>query len=1065
MRKRLLMATVLFLSAGTLAMGAAVGKIAGVVRDASTGDPLPATNVMLEGTTLGAAADTDGNYFILNVPPGDYTVRANIIGYAARAITDVRVNIDRTTTIDFELAQAVVAGEEVVVVAEREAVRMDVSYSQLNIAAETIDDVPVNFRLDDFLESQVGVDQDRSGLTIRGGSGQEIAYYMDGMSLRNERMDRGFSGVSKTSIQEVQLITGTFNAEYGNASSGMVRVATKNPGRRFFVSLESRYSPLLGGDDPDHPGLKHFGPYIFSDDNWWEYGRYAYNGGNPAADKDGDDKADFEGWTAWAEDNKFHDEELTAAEAFKVWQWQHRSEDENGDVLYNDEVLGTVDGLYKSDPTHRKPFNWYGYQGDWVMDLTFGGPVPFTGGKLGFTISHLRENSMYPFQTSTGGLSAYNTNQLKLMYDVTKNMRLTFSGLYQYREAFDTGDPEPRDFMLGARMEGSSYNMRGNNETFSQDADLVPKKMWTQFYNLKWTHTLSPRTFYEVKFSRFHVKYEQIGQSRARNLGDVYQVGPVWLDESPKGWAYKEGDEMDISKLYKLRGERSSDLSQTGTYTIAADITSQITLHHQLKGGFEYILKDIQEMTGYAQNIEYFTDDAYRLGEDGIEGTVDDGSPGDQANWHDYQLYPSTAAAYIQDKIEYRGMIMNLGLRLDMHKPHDDWYDRNDLFYGASAEFWLTHHERYGDNPDTSGYVNHYGLDPDTHPPAQVYLSPRFGISHPIGPESKVFFNYGHFYDLPPHDHMYRFQLGVDEPLEEVGNPWLKMPRTIQYEAGWEQSLFGNYVATISGYYKDLTNGIDVNGRLNCRQGSPRYSINAQGRDTKGVEFSLRKPFGTVTGFINAEYRTRATLEYGWDRIYYPEHSIYRNDPTLTDRLRVVRDKFLNTRAPGNWQLNVNLALHSPREWGPGPEIAGAKLLGWWDISLQHRFRQGSAYTWNPEGLERLEGAYNEREKDYHRTDLHLGKRFSVGGANLVAFLDVSNLLNVKNVNCRDWGHLTSRQDKGSSSDFQKAYMEAIIDEGKRVGDETDDANLMPQRLYHFWEAPRDIWMGIRFDF
>ena len=1065
MKKRFLLATIMFLSAGTLAIGATTGKIAGVVRDAATGDPLAATNVMLEGTTLGAAADMEGNYFILNVPPGDYTIRANIIGYAVLAVTDVRVSIDRTTTIDFELAQSVVAGEEVVVVAEREAVRMDVSYSQLNISAETIADVPVAFRLDDFLESQVGVDQDRQGLTIRGGSGQEIAYYMDGMSLRDERMDRPFSGVSKTSIQEVQLITGTFNAEYGNASSGMVHIATKNPGKRFTVSLESRYSPLIGGDDPDHPGLKHFESYVYSDDNWWEYGRYAFNGGAAAEDKDGIGGADFEGWTAWAADNTVGGETLSAAQAFDVWQWQHRSEDENGDVLYNDEVIGTVDGMYKSDPTHELPFNHYGYQGDMVMDLTFGGPIPFTGGKLGFMFSHLRENSLYPFPTSLGGVSKYNTNQLKLIYDLTRNMKLTLSGLYQDRDVFSTGDPYPSSGIDLARLVGSTYEMRNNNETYNRDSDLVPKNIKTTFLNAKWTHTLSPSTFYEVKLSHHQAIFWQVGNARLRNIGNVYQVGPVWLDEAPKGWAYKQGAGSDILGLYNMRGDRASDLSTAKTYTVAADITSQVTINHQIKAGFEFIYKDLYELSGYTQFMEYYTDDDYRLGADGVEGTADDGLKGDQANWHEVQMYTGLGAAYIQDKIEYKGMIMSLGLRLDMHKPNKDWFDRNDMFYPRGNTYWETHLDRYGDNPDTSGYTNYYGEELDTHPTAQIYLSPRFGISHPMGPQSKVFFNYGHFYDLPPQNYMYRYQLGVDEPMENLGNAWLEMPRTIQFEAGWEQAFLGSYVATISGYYKDLSRGVDDTS-IRPREGSGySYSINTRGRDTKGLELSLRKLFGTFTGFINAEYRTGVDLLYGWDRIYHSESPEYLEDQALTDRLRVVRDPFINTRAPGSLRLKLNLALHSPREWGPGPEIAGAKLLGWWDISLLHRFDQGSAFTWNPDGLQSLQGVYNEREKNYNRTDLNIGKRFSAGGANLVVFLEVSNLLNAKNLNDRNWGRLTSREDRGESKAREIAYMEAIIDEGGRVGDITDDENLMPQRLYYFWEELGDIWMGIRFAF
>lgn len=1098
MRKRLLMSSVLFLSASTFVMAATTGKIAGVVQDAGSGDALPGVNIILAGTSLGAAADADGNYFILNIPPGDYSLQVSAIGYEGQSMTDIRVNIDRTTTINFALQQAAVAGEEVVIISERPLVRHDVAYSQINLGAEVISAVPAIARLDDFLEVQVGVDQDRFGLTIRGNDGKDIAYYMDGMSLRNERMDRGFSQVSKTAIQEVQLTTGTFNAEYGNASAGLVQIVTKNPGNKYFVSLDARYSPLIGGsgDDPDYPGLKHFGPYVFSNNNWWEYGRYDWNEGAPAADKDGDGEADFEGWDKWALDNKFKGNELTAREAFEVWRWRARSEDQNGDILYNGVKFGTLEADYnkehgdaehtKDQPwTHDLPFNHYGYQGDRIVDLTIGGPIPGTAGRLGFVLSHLNESSIYPFATSNGSNLKYNTTQLKLVYNVTGKMTLMASGLFSDVVSFNNGDPEPRSGLDGGRLVGSTYNLsRRNDRIYGQDSRLVPKDILTRFLNLKLTHALSPRTFYEVKLSHFGVKYNQVGNEGIRNLGDLYQVGPVWLDESPKGWSYKDGDSKGILNLYSLRGERSADLSHTDTYSLGVDVVSQMTTHHQVKAGIDIVYKDIYELTGYAQFMRFYTSPDY-IYADGV--TARDRGPGDQANWHDVQVYSTSAAAYVQDKMEFGGMVLMVGLRLDYFKPHKDWFDRNDMFYPRGNNVWDRHYDRYGDNPETGEcpqcpseaeekYENYYGLEPDTHPPAQLYLSPRFGISHPIGPQSKIFFNYGHFYDPPTHDYLYRIQLGIDEPLEELGNPWLKMPRTIQFEAGWEQSFLGSYVATVTGYYKDLTGGLYDGVEVEARASGGKdydYVINGRGKDTRGLEITVRKPFGDwVTGFINAEFRRSVRLDYGLDNIWHPESSQYRDDPLTIDYLRAVESPFQNQRAPGRWLAKANVAFHTPGNYGPGPVIAGTKLLGGLDLSFLHRFQQGASFNWNPDGLENLQGLFNRQVKAYNRTDFHLGKRISVGGADMTFFMDITNLFNVKNVNRvfgsigqGDFNDMTSRQDKGGAKTKFRAYMDAIEDEDKRFGDETDDLNLMPQRIHTFYEEPQDIWIGFQFNF
>lgn len=1076
----MILALVLFWAGFSFA--ATTGKIAGVVKDETTGEPLPGANVVIEGSTMGGSTDLDGNYFIINVPPGTYDVRVSFIGYTSEVVQGVVVRVDRTTTVDFAIGQETIAGQEVTVVAEREVVRMDVSYSQTSLDPAVMEAIPKSFRLDDALESQAGIEQGRLGLEIRGSDYKEIGYFVDGVSFRNERMDQGVSQISTTAIQEVQVLTGGFNAEYGDARAGIVNVVNKQPSQKFFINFEGRMSPLWGGDDPNYPGLKHFGPYIFSNNNWWEYGRYDWNNGQPAADKDGDGEPDFIGWNAWAANNTFHGQKLTAREAFEVMRWQHRSEDQNGNVVYDGKPIGKVDDLYQLPTTHHDPFNWYGYRPDYIGDISIGGPVPFTGGKVGFLVSHIRENSMAPTATSTGGVYAYNTTQAKLIYNINADMKLTINSMYQDMTSFEDGDPEPRDGLTGIRDVGSITVASGNNEVYRKDTNMVPKGIYTTINNITWTHTLSPSTFYEAKITQGRFHYFQIGNVRERETGPVFRVGPVWLDEAPKAWSYQHGDNNDILNLYSLRGERSLDHSTTNTAQFNFDITSQISQNHQIKAGIEYVYKDILERTGYMQNYLFLINESYRNGPDGVWGTDDDGSSGDQANWHDIHVYPWDAAAYVQDRMEYGGMILNLGLRLDLHRPHKDWYDRNDLHFWRSPQYWNVHQRRYGSNVEDiwddeaslaayggPNYVNYYGYEPDTHPGLQAYLSPRLGISHPIGPESKIFFNYGHFYDTVTNDHLYRMQLGVDEPIEELGNPWLRLPRTIQFEVGFEQRLFNDYLITASGYYKDTRDEIN-NTSMRARDGGFSYSTNGIGRDIKGLEVNIEKRYGTyLTGFINTTYRTSKTSNYAYDRLYGEDDQEYKDDPTLTQWLEVTRNPFINSQVPGRWTAKLNLAFHTPQDFGGGPVIGGAKLLGWWDVSLYHRYLQGAPFTWNPDGLQRLQGVYNKRYKDYHRTDLHIEKRFTFAGINAGAFMDVTNLFNVKNLNqytsINNWDNLTSRQDRSEATARQRAYMEALEKEGKRYGDEVSDPTVMPQRLYYFWDIPRDYWLGVRLYF
>ncbi|MDZ7301880.1 MAG: TonB-dependent receptor [candidate division KSB1 bacterium] len=220
------------------------GKIAGKVKDQKTGDSLPGANVMLEGTTRGAVSDLNGDFYIINVPPGTYTLRVNLIGYEPVRLADLRVSVNRTSDVEVKLKQtAVDLAEEVVITAEKVAIKKDQTSSVRNVSSEQIESLPV--------ESVGAVISLQPGVVVghfRGGRMTEVAYLVDGMQV-----DESFGGEGKTVdlepevIQELEVITGTFNAEYGRAMSGVVNAVTKDGGRDFHGSasadLANYYTP------------------------------------------------------------------------------------------------------------------------------------------------------------------------------------------------------------------------------------------------------------------------------------------------------------------------------------------------------------------------------------------------------------------------------------------------------------------------------------------------------------------------------------------------------------------------------------------------------------------------------------------------------------------------------------------------------------------------------------------------------------------------------------------------------------------------------------------------------
>ena len=208
------------------------GKIAGKVIDATTGEPLIGANVIIMGTTLGAATDFNGNYFIINIPPGKYQVKASLVGYNSIITQNVKVSVDQTTSLDFKLHEEAVEMSDVVIVATRPIVQKDLTSTQSNISGDDINMLPLE-DVQAVVNLQAGVVNGH----FRGGRLGEVQYLVDGVSTNDVFTGLPSMQAEVNSIAEVQVITGTFNAEYGNALSGVVNYVTKEGGDKLSFSL------------------------------------------------------------------------------------------------------------------------------------------------------------------------------------------------------------------------------------------------------------------------------------------------------------------------------------------------------------------------------------------------------------------------------------------------------------------------------------------------------------------------------------------------------------------------------------------------------------------------------------------------------------------------------------------------------------------------------------------------------------------------------------------------------------------------------------------------------------
>jgi len=235
-----------FLLLGTI-LFAEGGKISGWVTEKDSGNPLPGVSILVVGAGIGADTDSDGRFIILNVSPGTYTLQTSYIGYATIKVKDLIVSTGRTSEQNFSLTQEMIKGEEIVVIAKRPLVHKDLTSSQKITTAEEISAMPVESFLG-VLTAQAGVNQGPGGeLHIRGGRSNEIGYYIDGISVANPFFTNSLSiNVSNKALQELKVVSGAFNAEYGNAMSGIVNIQIKEGGQNYDGSISmytgDRYS-------------------------------------------------------------------------------------------------------------------------------------------------------------------------------------------------------------------------------------------------------------------------------------------------------------------------------------------------------------------------------------------------------------------------------------------------------------------------------------------------------------------------------------------------------------------------------------------------------------------------------------------------------------------------------------------------------------------------------------------------------------------------------------------------------------------------------------------------------
>jgi len=912
------------------------GKLVGTVYDAATNEPLIGANVLLEGTNIGSATNVEGRFLILNIPPGKYNVIASMIGYAKVIEKNVEIFIDRTTQIGFKLSDESVQLEQVVVVAKKPPIIKDRTSSQSHIDDKQIQAAPIE-GLRGALELSSGFQKDQKGnYSVRGSSSYEVNFQINGVEQVNsntsapatfgtEKSDNSWKyDVNPLGVQQLQLITGGFSAEYGNAQAGVVKVVLKDGAPRFTGEFRVEYRPA---------GQYHYGNYIYDKNNWeWQkwgsLDKWMAQKNSIASELKLDIKYQ------WYKDNdpqkyaELVDREIRWA--YNLWVKNHEPSDDN--------VLGVYD--------YRK----YSYQ---RYLFGFGGPLGKDPNLLKFYISG--EYKKNPTRLPTPEKVQVTQNYiLNLTYQPVPQHKLRLMTSFQsYLGGIWSGSAD-------IRWSGLAFTPPGVSTKYLVTIDPVRNEQ-TFAQTLNWVYTISNTSFAEMIFTHQNEKYELPFKYLA---GYGLEVDRADSSLDPSGTVLREGSwwEKDYFRAPFSFSTNYYQDSRTENYGLKLDYTNQINSYHLLKTGVSFNYWDMLN--------------------NGVNSSFQANSFVARNGFADfYRAYPLSMGFYIQDRMEFEGMIANVGLRAEAYNfqarvPEDPF---NFLYPGTDGPGVVG-------NPNTKDSETKY-----------IFL-PRIGVSFPIGERTAFRLQYGHFASMPI------FSQGLSNKTwvgwQGIGNPNLDPKKTIQYEFGLQQTVGENHRLDLVLYYNDRVTQIGSRNIAAYTGSRNQFAGFTNDNTPLYYYFSYaNNAFGSTLGF-EATLETFATKNWSY-RISYSLSqttsgnygaSIIYPDNTRGYSTRNFTGEFL-----ASWDRTHNLRTLVQYFWdeNEGPEIFGIKLLSGSSLSMTYTAQSGVPFTYITDfGLRDV--INNRRYPIESSVDLNFIKNINYAGYRLILGIRVMNLFDNK---------------------------------------------------------------------
>lgn len=588
------------------------GKIAGVVTDKSTGEPLPGVNVILEGTTMGSSTDIDGYFVILNVPVSVYSIRANYIGYKDVVVSNLRVSAGITTEINFQLEPTTLELEEAIVItAERPLVEKNVTQSISLVTSKEIESIPVR-GFNNLIQLQNSVIVQDGNIHIRGGRSEETGYYVDGASTTNVLNNRPAIYVIQEAIEELQVLAGGYTAEFGGANSGIIRTELKTGGSKYSFSVDAQTDKFVG------QGEKFLGTYSYQHHN------VVGTLGGPLVSN----KIRF---FLAAENNYRGDSEVRFSRGYVFENVPDISANRPNDSLF------TV--WYPEGYTPQRTNNRYSLNGSLLFDYS---PIKFR-----LSGSYSLERNYFPgyFQYDQPWLNILNDRQ---MYEDDKSMLLTGkithilkpTTYYELTLGYFSYDEESGDDYFGndwtAYYDSSKVAQHTGGKVTYRDA-------WRPQYDLvllgfPMERQGDPNNFYRHRKQNYISGalnfVSQIGRHHELKIGlEARQYTVRYFDISPSVMIYT----ADTSY-----SNRRADYPTTYGSMTAVPAKTWVQNGGVDAFGFDIYGNEIDGEKTYANGVY-------------VEGPKK----------------PLFFSTYVQDKIEWNDLVINAGLRLDYFDSDD----------------------------------------------------------------------------------------------------------------------------------------------------------------------------------------------------------------------------------------------------------------------------------------------------------------------------------------------------------------------------------------------------------